>query len=211
MATLRRPYTRATETVRREALIAAACDLVGEGGVRAATVRAVAARAGVTPGLIRHYFSSQDALLQAAYLSVIEAMLERSAALVAAAPPHPAARLAACITGWLRPPAMSPSALQIWTGFLPLTQTEATVREGHGRSGRGLRDLVADLVGAMPDGPAGRDAEALSTACAAVVKGLWIEGCLHPGTADTDRLARIGLDACGDILGLDLKGHLPES
>ena len=56
MAEDRKPYRREAEDKRRQALIAATLALVSEGGARQATVRAIAERAGVTAGLIRHYF-----------------------------------------------------------------------------------------------------------------------------------------------------------
>ena len=43
----------------------AAIELVASGGAEAATVRAVAERAGVSPGLIRHYFGSSAGLIEA--------------------------------------------------------------------------------------------------------------------------------------------------
>ena len=73
----RKAFRRETEETRREALIAATLELVGEGGASAATSRAIAQRAGVTPGLIRHYFTSKEELLRAAYLSLIEGMNAR--------------------------------------------------------------------------------------------------------------------------------------
>ncbi len=62
----RRPYRREGEEKRRDDLIAAAIDLVAEGGPEAATVRAIAARAGVTPGLILHYFQYKEDRTRAA-------------------------------------------------------------------------------------------------------------------------------------------------
>ena len=52
MSAERRIYRRESEETRREALIQATLDLVAEGGGQAATVRAIAGRAGVTAGLI---------------------------------------------------------------------------------------------------------------------------------------------------------------
>jgi AcrR family transcriptional regulator len=207
----RRPYTRASETVRREALVTAVLDLVGEGGLKAATVRAVATRAGVTPGLIRHYFASHDALIRAAYHAMMDRMLADNAAAVAVAPADPAVRLATCIVSWLRPPVMSPRTLRTWAGFLPMIRDDTTLRDEQGHSYPLLRDLIEDLVRALPQLPAGRDLRALAIACNAVIDGLWLEGCLQPDAWTPGALERIGLDACGAILGLDLKGHFPES
>lgn len=53
-------------TTAEEKLITAAGDLLAEVGPRAASVRSIAARAGVNHGLVHHYFGSKDALLRAA-------------------------------------------------------------------------------------------------------------------------------------------------
>lgn len=49
---------------RREQLLAAALALFGERGYAPSTMKQLAHRAGVAPGLIYHYFSGKEALLQ---------------------------------------------------------------------------------------------------------------------------------------------------
>jgi TetR/AcrR family transcriptional regulator, transcriptional repressor of bet genes len=206
----RRPYHREPEEVRRDALIAATLDLVAEGGLKAATVRAIALRADVTPGLIRHYFGSNAALIDAALRSVLDRLLASKAAAIAAAPDDPLARLATCIIAALRPPNMDPQTLLTWAGFLPLIRSDDTRRDEHGLAYGGFGVLIEELIRALPD-RAGRDPRVARVACLAVMDGLWLEGCLQPDAYAPGELERIGLDACGRILGLDLTGHLPES
>src|SRR5437870_3129691 len=50
---------------RREQLLAVALDQFAEKGARGSTVREIAQAAGITEGLIYHYFPSKMALLQA--------------------------------------------------------------------------------------------------------------------------------------------------
>ena len=78
----RRSYRREAEDIRRDALITAALDLVAEGGPQAATVRAIADRAGVTPGLIRHYFASKEDLTRAAFRRLMERMIDDTASVL---------------------------------------------------------------------------------------------------------------------------------
>lgn len=79
----------------RAALLDAALRAFARAGYEAATVRDIAAEAGVAPGLLYHYFPSKEAVLQA--------LFERSGALVmaafaeVAAIPAPAERLAALV------------------------------------------------------------------------------------------------------------------
>ena len=106
--TERRNFRREGEERRREALIAAALQLVADGGAQAATVRAIAMRAGVTPGLIRHYFHSKEDLTRAAYLHLMNQMTADNARVLETAPADPAARLAAFVAASLRPPVVDP-------------------------------------------------------------------------------------------------------
>ena len=84
-------------------MIAAALDLIAESGTDGATVRAIAARAGVTQGLIRHYFSSKEDLTRAAYDTLMSKMTEASMAWLLSRPPSPEAALAAFVVTTLSP------------------------------------------------------------------------------------------------------------
>lgn len=206
----RRPYRRESEETRREALILAALELVAEGGPEAATVRAIADRAGVTPGLIRHYFSGKDDLTRAAYRHMMDQMTADNVAVLAAAPDCPRARLAVFVTASLTPPVMQPLRLAIWAGFLQLVRSDAAMRAVHEQTYLGYRDILESLIAALPRADAGasrcrRDA----IACNAVIDGLWMEGSALPEGFATGELVGIGLHAIGAILGTDLAGALP--
>ena len=67
----RRTFHRAPEGERRQELIEATLDTIAELGLRGATVRQIAIRAGVTAGLVRHYFASKDQMVEEAYRSVL--------------------------------------------------------------------------------------------------------------------------------------------
>src|SRR5690349_11883607 len=62
----RRPRRRVHYGEGREALLNAAVRVVGRGGLRRLTYRAVAQEAGVTHGLVSHHFGTRDALIEAA-------------------------------------------------------------------------------------------------------------------------------------------------
>ena len=52
-------FRRAPDFDRRTDMIEATLDCIADLGIQATTVRAVAARAGVSNGLIRHHFTSK--------------------------------------------------------------------------------------------------------------------------------------------------------
>ncbi|WP_232831233.1 TetR family transcriptional regulator C-terminal domain-containing protein [Pseudogemmobacter bohemicus] len=200
----RRPYIRDTEENRRESLISAAQALVAEGGRPAATVRAIAARAGVTPGLIRHYFGSKEELLRAAYVALMDGMTGTGEEALTGLGSDPASRLAAFVAASLRPPVLDPKAVGLWAGYLHQVQSDTGLLAQHERSYLRYRDrlqqLIADLGRPARPGQLRREA----IACNAVIDGLWLEGSVLTGHFAEDELIGIGLASVGAILGVGL-------
>jgi AcrR family transcriptional regulator len=205
----RRPYKRESEETRREALISAALDLVAEGGPQAATVRAIADRAGVTPGLIRHYFSTKEELTRAAYLRLMDRMTGDNAAVLEDAAQPPTARLAAFVAASLRPPVVDPLRLGVWAGFIHGVQRDPDMRAVHQQSYVAYRDLLQSLIAALPRPADTARLRADAIACNAVIDGLWLEGSALPEGFAKGELERIGLTAVGAIIGIDLTASLP--
>lgn len=200
----RRPYLRDSEVNRRESLIAATQALVAEGGPQAATVRAIADRAGVTPGLIRHYFGSKDELFRAAYAALMDGMTGKGTDALAGVGAEPGEKLAAFIAAGLRPPVVDARAVGLWAGFLHHVQSDPGLLGQHEAGYLRYRDqleaLIADLI--RPVSPARLRQDAI--ACNAVIDGLWLEGSILPGGFGPGELVRIGLRSVGAILGIDL-------
>jgi AcrR family transcriptional regulator len=96
---------------RRAAIVAAALAVARRKGLAATTVRDVAAEMGTSSGLIHHYFGSMDEVLAAAFASVAEADLDRTATEMAAAD-NPLAALAAFFRTYA--PADADWAFQLW-------------------------------------------------------------------------------------------------
>jgi len=204
----RRPYRREAEDKRRLALIEATLALVAEGGARIATVRAIAERAGVTAGLIRHYFQTKDGLIAAAYRHLMERMTDESAAVLKAAPHHPQARLAAFVAASLRPPVVDRDALILWASFLQETKRNAAMLETHTSTYLGFRDLLQELIAALPQPRSDAELRQLAIACNAVIDGLWMEGSTLPEAFATEELVHIGITSVGALLGLQLDNYL---
>ena len=207
--TERRSFRREGEERRREALIAAALSLVAEGGPQAATVRAIAERAGVTPGLIRHYFASKEELSRAAYRAMMERMTGDSALVLDTAPADPLARLAAFVAASLRPPVVDPVAVGLWAGFLHQVRRAPAMRAVHAATYLGFRDILQALIRALPGHDDPTTARALAIALNAVIDGLWMEASALPEAFAPGEVERIGLASAGAILKVDLAAALP--
>ena len=207
MTTDRRKFTREGAEVRKEALIQATLDLVAEKGVAGATVRAISDRAEVTQGLVRHYFHSKEALIQAAFAHHMRSLTDLAEASCGGTDAK--ARLAGFLRASLEPPVVEPRALALWSGFMSRVPAEPEMRQIHAESYVYFRDKLEGLIAAaLRD--AGRDPSPaelrrLAIACNAVADGLWLEGGALPDAFATGELAEIGLEAVGRLLDLPLQ------
>lgn len=204
----RRAYRREPEEKRREQLMQAALELIAEGGPQAATVRGIAARAGVTPGLIRHYFQSKEALTRASYRYLMDGMTQRSGEALEAAPGEARARLAAFIAASVRPPVLDAGSVALWAGFLHGIQRDPEMREVHRASYLAYRDRLQGLIAVLERARTPEAVRRDAVACNAVIDGLWMEGSLLPDAFGPEELVELVLGSCGAILGVDLLGAL---
>jgi len=202
--TERRPYRRESEERRRDDLIAAALDLVADGGLQAATVRAIADRAGVTPGLIRHYFSSKEELTRAAYHKLMDRMTTDSAAVLQDAPTDPLARLARFVVASVSPPVVDPVAVGLWAGFVHNVRRDASMREVHRATYMAFRDKLQSLIADLPRPATAQQLRREAIACNGLIDGLWLEGSVLPDSFETGEIAAIALASVGAILGVNL-------
>lgn len=207
----RRPYIRDSEDARRAALVAAVLDLVAEGGVESATLRAVAARAGVTPGLIRHYFGDKDGLMRVAYGRMMQGMVDPCLAAADAARVEPVARLRAFLSAALDPAALDGRTVALWAAYIHRTRQDTALRAAHEAGYLAFRDALEGLITALPFcGLPPRDA---AIALNALLDGLWLEGGLLPQSFAPGEVQRIALTAAARLLDLpeltETKGPKP--
>ncbi|MGV8987547.1 MAG: TetR/AcrR family transcriptional regulator [Cypionkella sp.] len=207
MALDRKLYRREAEDKRREALIDATLALVSEGGAKNATVRAIAQRAGVTAGLIRHYFQTKDQLLAAAYRHLMDRMTAQSSAVLNAAPNDPRARLAAFVAAALQPPVVDGEALVLWATFMQDIQRDPAMRETHALGYLAFRDHLQALIADLPGIRSEAELRHLAIAGNAVIDGLWMEGSALPEKFGRGELVEIGIRSVGAIFGVDLSPY----
>jgi TetR/AcrR family transcriptional regulator, transcriptional repressor of bet genes len=213
MQPARRLYRRESEENRRSALIAATQELVAQGGPEAATVRAIAERAGVTPGLIRHYFQSKDELNRAAYRALMDGMTAKGSDAIEGVGAQPAERLAAFVAASLRAPVLDAGAVVLWAGYMHKVRSDPELLAVHESGYLSYRDTLQRLIEALPRETAPGQTRREAIACNAVVDGLWVEGSLLSTTFAPGEVVSIGLGSVGAILGIDLLSHtalLPE-
>ncbi|NGN43188.1 TetR family transcriptional regulator [Mesorhizobium sp. CGMCC 1.15528] len=206
----RRKFRREGEERRRQDLIEATLDCVAERGLQGATVRAIALRAGVTGGLIRHYFPGKEELLQAAYATIVGRMTEQAKAALSLEGAGPRRRLAAFVEANLAPPVVDARVFSLWAGFIGRAVSDPALSIAHREGYLGFRNEVEALVAEVLKA-AGRNAEASALrrhaiAINGLIDGLWIEGCLAADMFESGELAEIGITTVEALLGLDLRG-----
>ena len=205
MCATRRSFTRDDPEVRRAALISATLRLMAEAGPQAATVRAIAAEAGVTQGMIRHYFETKEDLVNAAYAAHMAAQTEATEA-AAGTDGSARAQLARFVTASLTPPVIDPRTLSLWAAVIHMIREDPAMRATHEKSYLAYRDRLERLI-AKALAEAGRAGEAtrpLAIACNAVIDGLWLEGGALPEAFSPGEIIRVGLDSVGAILDIKL-------
>jgi TetR/AcrR family transcriptional regulator, transcriptional repressor of bet genes len=207
MDTSRRSYRRESQETRRADLIAATQRLVAEGGPEAATVRAIAERAGVTAGLIRHYFQTKDELTRAAYRSLMDGMTAKGAEALESVGASPEERLAAFVAASLTPPVLDGGAVVLWAGYMHKVRGDAELLAVHEAAYTAYRDALESLIGALQRDTTPGQIRGEAIACNAVIDGLWIEGSLLPQAFAKGEIVNLGLKSVGAILGIDLLSH----
>lgn len=178
MTDARQAFTRESADARRADLIEAAAACLAEQGLAGTTVRAICARAGVSPGLLRHYFGGIDDLIAATYCATSDRMDAIFADAVAAAGGDPRARLTAYLTASFRPPVTDPELLGAWTAFWALARSDARMAAIHAQSYAGYRARLGELLAAC----GAADAKRLAILLTAMVDGLWLELSLDPAS-----------------------------
>lgn len=177
--------------MRRRALVEATLESLAEKGLGAVSVRDVAARAGVSPGLLRHHFGSFANLLNEAYrhaVGEVDAVLEAALAEASGAE----ARMDAFLRASFSESIIDSSLLSAWLGFWGLVRTDADAAAIHAESYAAYRarieELLADLAAEQ-----GRavDVRAGALGLTAMLDGLWLELCLDARTFTAEEAAAV--------------------
>ncbi|TPP07147.1 TetR family transcriptional regulator C-terminal domain-containing protein [Rhizobium glycinendophyticum] len=201
----RRTFQRAGEAERRQDLISATLDSISDHGLEGATVRDIAARAGVTGGLIRHYFTGKDQMVQAAYREMLATMTKTAVDAMTAAGEDAHQRLHRFIVANVSPPVADPKALSLWAAFIGRVRSDEELarihRENYLLFLNILEGLVASLLASHGRTASPSECRHLAIAINGLIDGLWLENSLASDLFDEGRLPQIALDAVEALLG----------
>jgi betaine-aldehyde dehydrogenase len=182
------------EDMRRRQLVEVTIDSLAELGYMGTTLAQIAARAGVSPGLVAHYFSDKDGLLEAAFRS-----LARRVALQVRARLHevhsPRGRIQAVIDANLSPEEFDQRTGSAWLAFWgQLLHVERLKRVQTAYQRRTLSSLRNALKKLVPS----EQAQSLATMIAAMIDGIWLRAALSGWREADSESARATLTAFVD-------------
>ncbi|GAB7555675.1 TetR family transcriptional regulator C-terminal domain-containing protein [Novosphingobium sp. 11B] len=166
-------FTREHPDERRQSLVEATARCLARHGVAGTSVRAICAEAGVSPGLLRHYFAGVTDAIAQAYRWTGGRVEQALADAVAAAGEEPRARLLAYLSASFRPPIADPALLATWLAFWSMTPVNDGIGQLHQQIYGQFRTGIEELILAV--NPAMGGARLPAIALTALIDGLWLE------------------------------------
>lgn len=201
----RRSFHRAPEGERRQELIEATLDCISEYGLKGATVRQIAVRAGVTAGLVRHYFDSKDQMIAEAYRAVIAALTDKATHVEG----DPVTRLKDFIAINLTEPVADSRSVSLWAAFISQVRVDPVLaaihREGYLAFRNALQDLLSDFLAFKGRPASPEECRRYAIAINGLVDGLWVEGCLAGDLFREGELVSIAMASVEALLGLPIE------
>ena len=164
------------QPIRRRQLIDATLTTINEIGLRDATIAQIARRAGVSTGIISHYFKDKNGLLEATMRDVTRQLREAVATRLAQLSTASAeVRLCAIVEGNFDHSQVNGSAIKAWLDFWSSSMHQPALsrleRVSHGRL---LSMLVVEFRRQLPK----QEARIAGYGLAALIDGLWLRSAL---------------------------------
>ena len=162
------------EETRRRRLIEVTIDSLAELGYVGTTLSQIAARAGVSPGLVAHYFGDKDGLLDAAFRSLTRRVGDHVRARLRQVS-TPRARIQAVIDANLAPEEFEQRTGTAWLAFWgQVLQVNSLKRVQAVYQRRTLTNLRCSLKQLVPPD----EAQILASMIAAMIDGVWLRAAL---------------------------------
>jgi len=164
--------TRQRPDERRQGLLEATARCLAARGAAGVSVRTICAEAGVSPGLLRHYFAGVSEAIAETYRWTGARVAEALDEAVAAAGSDPRHRLLAYVTASFRSPIADPELLATWLAFWSLTRSDPAIAKVHAEIYADFRSGIEALI---RDYRRSADPHLPAVALTALIDGLWLE------------------------------------
>lgn len=182
---------------RREQLISAAFETIGEVGLAGITLSQVAKEAGMSTGIVSHYFGDKDGLLQATMRKVLGDLHRGVAGCRARAEKDAQSQLMAIIDGNFAPSQTSETSMRAWLDFWAASMHSADLRRLQRVNDHRLySNICCQFARELPLAQARKEARGL----AAMIDGLWLRGSLTGEQFDVQQACRLAHDYVRRVL-----------
>ena len=182
------------EESRRSQLIGVTIDSLAELGYVSSTLAQIAGRAGVSPGLVAHYFGDKEGLLEAAFRSLSRRVGDQVRSRLARAR-TPRGRIQAVIDANLAPAEFEQRTGTAWLAFwgqvVHAPRLKRVQRVYQRRTLSNLQHALRQLLAA-------EEARSLAYMIAAMIDGVWLRAALSEWTEADSESARALLTAFVD-------------
>lgn len=189
----RAQFRRATPDERSRQLGEATLRCISKKGNAGVSARQIAAEAGVTQGLITHYFGEVNELVAYAFNLMSDDILEAIVTAADARSVTPLERINAYIEASFSPKIFDQDVLRVWVVFWGLILHSRRMSESQQKEYNSfvatIEGLLSDLAAA--EGFAIRDTRLAAIAFNALLDGLWLAWCLNPAAFRPDEGAAL--------------------
>lgn len=202
-------FRRETPEKRRADLVQAAIRCLSAGGMSAFKMERIAAEAGVSLGLLSHYFIDKNELLTEVYQAALYEDVNRKIAELGdtAAPGSAAERLCRIVDAIITPDYLKPANLTVWLALWGEIVVNPDLRRAHRTLYRSYLSSLAALIGLVAaERRRNVNAVEIARSLQALIDGLFLERALDRQAVDHADFRR----ASYEFLELHL-GKLPNA
>jgi len=190
---------RSLHTIRRKELIEATISTISLHGIADTTISRIGSIAGVSPGIVHHYFTGKDELMEAVMRSLLfnlqEAVLTRLRSL-----DDPYERIFAIVDGNLSPDQFKRDVVRTWLAFWDHSpQSTAIARLQRINALRTRSNLLHALKKILPEDTANTVAANLT----ALMDGLWLRCALDKEDLSPKEARRLAMS----YVDIFVEGH----
>lgn len=172
--------------VRRKQLIAAAISTIHEYGLADATLARIAKKAGVSKGIIHHYFDDKNDLIFETMRSMLEDLrVEMVARMCESETPRD--RVLAIIDASFTQKQFSDEVMTAWLALYGSAKNSAALKRIFNIYARRLKSNLANAFGRLLNDASAREA---AEGTAAMIDGLWLQYALRGGEPDPGHARR---------------------
>ncbi|WP_040259680.1 transcriptional regulator BetI [Pseudomonas massiliensis] len=180
------------QPIRRQQLIEATLQAVDQVGMADASIGVIAKTAGVSNGIISHYFQDKNGLIEATMGYLMRALATSVAARrQALREERPRAHLRVIIEGNFDASQVNGAAMKTWLAFWAASMHQPSLhRLQRINDHRLYSNLCCQFRRVLPVD----QARAAARGLAALIDGLWLRGALSGDAFDTDQALRIAYE-----------------